>query len=88
MKHTKGPWFVDKDYAKPQILIVSGNRTHISIVFDNPRHQKKANANLIAAAPGMLEALEMLSKALESKDFNPDAAKQLIDYHIKKTKGE
>ncbi len=58
-KHTPGPWRAQGN------LIFSTDRTHVCKLFTLPRnvgesvaHIEAANADLIAAAPAMLEALK------------------------------
>lgn len=41
------------------------SRTLVAILPANPRHQFKANSQLIAAAPELLDALELLEKNSE-----------------------
>ena len=77
MKHTKGPWKIyppcqdelgrnsldvgvhDSEYSYGYKAIAQ-----ISPVNLDPKGTHEANANLIAAAPEMLEALELFQKAL------------------------
>lgn len=53
-KHTPGPWLIFEPYMD---CIRSADKTTIATT-DNAN--KEANARLIAAAPDLLEALEML----------------------------
>lgn len=53
MKHTDGEWVVDEDF-----LIMAGDTCIAEVVQTYfPEESQEANANLIAAAPGMYEAL-------------------------------
>jgi len=66
MKHTKGPWFSDMnpDELNPPVYIKrkGGKFPIVGTVFgcegdsNNNHENAKANANLIAAAPELLEA--------------------------------
>jgi hypothetical protein len=64
MKHTKGPW----SYGYSYLEIVSQSRTkHIATVHCSSKHpatedESRANSNLIAAAPEMLEVLQNIEK--------------------------
>jgi hypothetical protein len=77
-QHTQGPWVVNGN----QVHAVNKHETFVADVFDQ-NGDAKANARLIAAAPELLEALELL---LFSRD-NPVAIQQAQDT-IKKAKGE
>lgn len=66
MKHTPGPWTLEYDYS---LVMPAKDGNHI--VTGGPigpdeasREEKRANARLIAAAPELLEAIELLSKIL------------------------
>jgi hypothetical protein len=54
MRHTKGPWKVDKSFG---ILEVCSDSYGIAKIDDNCG-KELANAQLIACAPELLEALE------------------------------
>ncbi|MCK5608946.1 hypothetical protein KAR91_44140 [Candidatus Pacearchaeota archaeon] len=60
MKHTPGPWTVKVYKAhktnKPQYEIESKTGLPICVVCDVSKQPVKANANLIAAAPELLQA--------------------------------
>jgi hypothetical protein len=53
-KHTPGPWIVPDGGGRPAIY--GGDETHIATLADTG-DVMEANARLIAAAPGMFEAL-------------------------------
>lgn len=53
-KHTPIPWIISGQN------ILAGDGIGIAKVYDNIGQPREANARLIAAAPEMLEALEML----------------------------
>jgi hypothetical protein len=59
--HTPGPWHVD---SCDDDLIYSANGWHIATVGneaqEQPAHEITANAQLIAAAPELLDALEFV----------------------------
>lgn len=65
-KHTPGPWFVTGQMTKYVEARISGGLIQ-EVAACGPTEadggygdQQRANANLIAAAPNLLEALEML----------------------------
>lgn len=99
IKHTPGSWEVEGssimavfEDQEVQVACISptswsypdGGKTH------RLREQSKANANLIAAAPELLEELERLVRYYEPNETRPEAvgkiiwAKQAID----KARGE
>lgn len=106
MKHTKGPWIARPDvldFKTNAIDIVSkqvtnlGDQISVATVFGSTVYdedQKIANAQLIAAAPEMLEALENLIAAVdrpEAYQFVDNRcliAVQNIRKIIKKARGE
>ncbi|QTL96537.1 hypothetical protein GM661_00420 [Iocasia frigidifontis] len=68
MKHTPGPWIPGAASEKADIIIVAPNCTNLEdryhpIAKVHRNHSDKhANAQLISAAPELLEALEELEK--------------------------
>lgn len=108
IKHTPGPWVVGSyDFLDQQVYIdaPSGDPDlgykswdGVAIAYgceESPSkglEKAKANAMLIAAAPELLEALEMCISSMESllSDFNPfdQAAYDKALAAIAKAKGE
>lgn len=91
MKHTKGPWRVELNTC----IEVWNQNTHIcDLSGDHESHTEVndlANARLIAAAPDMLEALEVaLETLLEQPDLVGDAdmSVRTIKSAIAKARGE
>lgn len=93
---TKGPWSQKESY---DIEIWSDNELVCNIPTWDPDNtgynvcnEVAANANLIAAAPDMLEALEELTAMVERQpDFNDDGDGLMLSRchkAIKKAKGE
>ena len=88
MKHTKGEWFVAIDnnvysqHGDARIAIVEAD-------FNISEQEAEANARLIAAAPDLFEACEMLIRAIHG-DFTTykSAAYEAGKLAIKKAKGE
>ena len=58
MEHTPGPWSVGREGWKHQSVYSASGRflADVSLFYDDA----EANARLIAAAPDLLEALQML----------------------------
>lgn len=84
MKHTKGPWIIDLGVSQDGPSIHAGNTgAQLAQVFN------KQNANLIAAAPEMLEALLRIEvMLLSNRDAESDFLLSLIQPAIKKARGE
>ncbi len=78
-KHTQGPWVVNGN----QIHAANKHETFVADVFDQ-NGDAKANARLIAAAPELLEALELINK---TRKLNI-AAVEKMKKAINKAKGE
>ena len=64
-EHTPGPWFADG--PPDNIHILQEACGHIRICFLTSDGPTEANANLIAAAPELLEAAELLEKAEDER---------------------
>ena len=59
-EHTKGPW------CREHSLLRAPNGLYVAdVIAVDTESETEANANLIAAAPEILEALEALSEAVE-----------------------
>ena len=70
-KHTPGPWGVD---ATGQVCkrATNGSWDLIAYLDESPYyHNKFANAHLIAAAPAMYEALQIMVKAANVDEIDP-----------------
>lgn len=88
-KHTPGPWRVVLNKKMPPgncgIAGIYNEGSCLTVVkwprvkFDvSPAHRGEANAHLIAAAPDMLEALEIVQRSLDGKDVDlPDLCKKV-----------
>jgi hypothetical protein len=88
MSHTKGPWRRYGSVVFTDAFPYSNNKTNKICdieIKDAPDQEFIANANLIAAAPEMLEILE----SIENDDGSiPPGFWKLIKDVIKKAKGE
>jgi len=91
-KHTQGPWICTKDkhgidgndYQVCVIACCRGDRQLIIHAKDGDDSQADNNARLIAAAPGLLEALELCI----SKDMLSGEALDKAKEAIAKAKGQ
>lgn len=63
MKHTKGPWVTIRAYEQERMLVINGDRSPVCSIDSNCKTQV-ANAQLIAAAPELLEALQLAEVSL------------------------
>lgn len=87
--HTPGPWMVDRQYPGELWIAEAGRNYQICMVtgagFVTERDE--ADARLIAAAPDLLHALEMVRDANRSDPHIPDYALRTIDAAIAKAGG-
>lgn len=84
--HTPGPWYTQGTAGHEkhgQSVVYADTGTDIAIVYDGVR-----NANLIAAAPEMLEALERIRDYFEMYGTPNDEIGGVISAIINKAKGE
>ena len=61
MGHTPGPWRIGKSYAEGEIAIRNGNDMEecLAVVCSINEVEPEANAQLISAAPELLEACKL-----------------------------
>jgi hypothetical protein len=72
-KHTPGPWFTDvADPAFVNYNIYASDTKICTMGIDMGVEEEAANARLIAAAPDMLEALEIALSDLEQAQNETD----------------
>ena len=91
VQHTPGPWEIWPDFdeeGENGSSIIGTNGDPLAVTISD-RYSEDANAHLIAAAPELLEALEMIANdyayLLETKLSSPDA--DMIHELIAKAKG-
>lgn len=89
MKHTPGPWKTDfVDWSDGRVYYVDGDEDFcVELQITDPN--KEANANLIATAPDMLEALEDVQKYVTFRmhlDYEKETAEK-VDKAIAQAKG-
>ena len=95
MKHTKGKWYVSKSYVSDkgiEIAIQSdvkqnGVGEDLWVAHLDDTEETKANANLIASAPEMLETLKQLRFDLSKDDYYKNHVAD-IDSIIAKAEGK
>ena len=95
-KHTPGPWKSEPLLSRPNVHTVrtvrpdeTGHTMEICAP-DSYRYnheQQQANARLIAAAPEMLEALEMAAVELRALMVPSDPARLAVEAAIAKARG-
>lgn len=92
-KHTPGPWYFGSNERQPQIASESDPRGRtIALVYDGTDDETKvANANLIAAAPELLQILETIVEDVGYRGGGAKLCKQFLSratIAIHKAKGE
>ena len=91
MKHTKGPWEISRGAQNYAFSIESGSKTIALVPHIPGKMVTKANAQLIAAVPELLEACERLLDDWHSDDANfyikEPKHLELARQAIKKAKG-
>lgn len=72
-KHTPGPWIIETDLENSEHIIIVDSRTESYILAGPFNENHRADARLIAAAPELLEALQICSSLLNNTDlaFHP-----------------
>ena len=89
-KHTPGPWEASHDIGANCVATITSGWVVVPIGADPNKFDAKADAQLIAAAPEMLEALRaMLASGLPNdKDANGIDATQKAIAAINKARGK
>lgn len=61
-EHTPGPWEVEASHRTPRDSVMAANNQQIAVIGQSSikKGSHKANAQLIAAAPELLAAIELL----------------------------
>lgn len=92
-KHTQGPW---EAFSLGNFIGVTGKKSDIAytrlkeITLDNARSidEDEANASLIAAAPELLEALQLADAILSGANMNVSVVEKKVKSAIAKATGE
>ena len=82
-KHTEGPWETDCHF-----MVRAGSTIYTFKADRAPAGELRANANLIAAAPELLEALEGWLEIAEAKKQYLGSTGDRVRAAIAKAKGE
>jgi len=87
-EYTKGPWTVNKEFGMQGMIDANEHPVAATCGYASPKG-REANANLIAAAPDLFEALEAIVNDLPiNRDWlNPDY-ENMAYAAIAKAKGE
>jgi hypothetical protein len=92
LKHTPGPWETKPTLLCDAVRIFSGDIYLAAVTnSDFTLKQNQANANLIAAAPDLLEALERVQRKFypaNQREQNRDFTWHIVNKAIAKAKGE
>ena len=86
MKYTKGPWVIESGGLATGIFSLNGGQI-VNMSTETSIKTLKANAQLIASAPDLLEALDLLLKRGSLKPLSSEEAEQ-VEQAISKAKGE
>lgn len=60
-KHISGPWSCDRVHPDCDVTYIDGDSDEVAVVYCTDRPERKASAILIAAAPELLEALQLFA---------------------------
>ena len=89
-KHTPGPWRWDTEYQglynmdAPEAVLEFEPWEGMRLEYHKDQGRREANANLIAAAPDLLEALEALKREIILSDVDMDYIAEHFQPHIDK----
>lgn len=93
-KHTPSPWVIETDDHDNRIYIshfktVCNETTVCNVNLFSTKDEQKANANIISAAPKLLEALERVKELSDAgKIFLGAIRQQEVNSAIAKAKGQ
>lgn len=92
-KHTPGPWYaLGLDFAKTKVWeVVAGPKSDTVVELSLFSENAEADAKLIAAAPEMLAACELIKEWMLGGQPGPHSDSVVLDvveWAIKKAKGE
>ena len=88
MSHASGPWIIGVETEGGGELWAKGG-LHVATVYSHPSHKPALNnLALIAAAPDLLAALEMIGADKQGKGMWKEWAQQTARVAIAKAKGD
>jgi len=87
-KHTPGPWEASHDIDANCVATITSGWVVVSIGADPNKFDAESDARLIAAAPKMLEALELADAMLCGANMDKSAIGRKINAALAKAKGE
>lgn len=65
MSHTRGPWKL-QPFRDVRCIPIGPGGSQVAHVYGDDEDQTKANANLIAAAPDLLQACELMFESVKT----------------------
>lgn len=81
-KHTKGPWIAGTELGITTVnskCKVFGKKSPFYLIIDGVEHDEaKANAQLIASAPKMLETLETIYELANDPEATHEALRDMV----------
>lgn len=86
MKHTRGPWKFTRSRGHGRAQVSGHNGHQVCLCWQDG--EMVGNANLICAAPELLESLEYAYNCLADHIHPSESGMQDIIFVIKKAKGE
>lgn len=93
-KHTPAPWYVSQSHPDIRITGIENNSSNWNATIhalycqdEVPIEEHNANASLIAAAPELLEALELADAALSGSNMNMNVVQKKVKAAIAKARG-
>jgi len=95
-EHTKGPWVIDgttvyslqhSGWNKGEEVLENRFSAHVQRGRYCPLSEVNANANLIAATPDLLEALEVVIRSMNEEGLSPWWL-EAVELTITKARGE
>jgi hypothetical protein len=94
MNYTKGNWVADASRIRTSINVMDTPQKHIAMVNIGKYHEyeitleeHESNANLLAAAPDLYEALILCTGYIHNEHIKPED-KTFIEKALKKARGD
>ena len=86
-EHTPGPWEAKNPEFGYVVCELTGGWSVVALEADPNKYEPEADARLIAAAPELLEALEMMLDMSEMGEFGKALPEEKAQRAIAKAKG-